>query len=404
MTTTVFGLRLPEPGATSAEFFDPRALDIAFPLISEWGTPPVLGTPTGGQISILDQVTGASAALFGNFAPFPSPLDYATVPAFQAAINTWLSGIQAVRVRSIVLTQTHPSEGPITVTIQLDSNRPTANDVATIWTWADVLARDPLYEFATDDGAFISGGGGSDTITGTDGNDTLDGGAGNDRLQGGDGNDVIFGGAGRDTIDGGRGNDTLDGGRGNDLIFGGGGNDRLRGRDGNDTLDGGNGRDRLWGDAGNDFLQGKAGNDTLYGGAGADTLEGGAGDDILFGGGGHDLLRGGTGDDVLDGGGGRDTLSGGSGNDTLTGGSGADRFIFSRGSGADLITDFSVAQGDILQLARNLTGSMRTGAEVVQHFGTVIDGRAALYLATGDSIMFEGIANLSDIAANIEVF
>lgn len=66
----------------------------------------------------------------------------------------------------------------------------------------------------------------------------------------------------------------------------------------------------------------------------------------------------GNGDDILRGGAGNDQLYGGGGNDTLTGGSGADRFYFSmygvdntaRHDGADVITDFNVADGDRIVL------------------------------------------------------
>lgn len=62
---------------------------------------------------------------------------------------------------------------------------------------------------------------------------------------------------------------------GNDLgnfLFGGAGHDRLSGYNGNDTLDGGEGNDRLEGGNGADTLIGGVGNDHLYGGSNeADT-------------------------------------------------------------------------------------------------------------------------------------
>jgi Ca2+-binding RTX toxin-like protein len=169
-------------------------------------------------------------------------------------------------------------------------------------------------------------------------------------------------------------------------------NDTLFGTAYADEIHGGNGADVLFGYAGNDFLFGDAGNDTLIGGAGADALNGGAGFDtasyaaatnsvyvnlaanigafgdaqgdtfnsiekvvgsnhidvlvandagiVLEGGGGHDYLTGGAGLDNLMGGSGDDTLEGGDGWDVLIGGSGADRFVFHRGDGPDVITDF----------------------------------------------------------------
>lgn len=99
-----------------------------------------------------------------------------------------------------------------------------------------------------------------------------------------------------------------------------------------------------------DYLIGQGGDDTLSGGVGSDRLEGGSG---------NDTLRGGTGNDILSGGEGDDLLVGGTGNDILTGGDGADTFqwlsgddINSEGGMAtDTITDFSVADGDVIDLS-----------------------------------------------------
>ncbi|MDO6673788.1 VCBS domain-containing protein, partial [Cobetia amphilecti] len=117
------------------------------------------------------------------------------------------------------------------------------------------------------------------------------------------------------------------------------------GTDGNDTLTG-DGDGPFYAD----YLIGQGGNDTLSGGEGSDRLEGGSG---------NDTLRGGTGNDILSGGEGDDLLVGGAGNDILTGGDGADTFqwlsghdINSEGGMAtDTITDFSVADGDVIDLS-----------------------------------------------------
>ncbi|MBX9698311.1 MAG: type I secretion C-terminal target domain-containing protein, partial [Acetobacteraceae bacterium] len=107
-----------------------------------------------------------------------------------------------------------------------------------------------------------------------------------------------------------------------------------------------------------DRLSGRAGNDTLGGGDGNDTMEGAGGRDSLVGGAGNDVLVGGRGADAL------------------TGGAGADRFLFSAANeGTDTVLDFSVAQGDRL----DLTGILGAGP----------DGQAALlaggWLAFQDS-------------------
>lgn len=122
-------------------------------------------------------------------------------------------------------------------------------------------------------------------------------------------------------------------------MFGGAGNDVLKGYGGHDELRGGQGNDRLYGGDHNDKLYGNEDNDSLYGDGGDDYLEGGAGNDIL------------------NGGSGRDTLIGGSLKDELTGGSGADIFRYAtpdqspRGSGRDIIRDFSRKDGDKIDLS-----------------------------------------------------
>jgi serralysin len=242
---------------------------------------------------------------------------------------------------------------------------------------------------------------GNDTLFGEGGADTLDGGAGSDFLHGGADNDTINGGADGDTLRGDFGDDTLNGGDGNDRLLGDGGanqaisgndtlngdagNDALYGGDGNDILNGGTGDDKLFGDliaasdtftgndtinggAGNDFLYGHGGNDELRGGDDNDIISGDDGNDMLYGDAGIDNLYGGNGIDQLFGGDGTDTLRGGAGNDQLTGGAGRDRlfgeggadtFIFEAENAFDDITfvrDFSVAEGDILDITSILDG------------------------------------------------
>jgi Ca2+-binding RTX toxin-like protein len=97
-----------------------------------------------------------------------------------------------------------------------------------------------------------------------------------------------------------------------DRIFGQDGNDTLLGGEGNDYLDGGLGNDVIYGQDGNDSISGAFGNDRLFGGAGADTIFAGWGNDAIYG----------------------------------DGGTGADVFIFAANEGLDVISDFSMTQGD----------------------------------------------------------
>lgn len=197
----------------------------------------------------------------------------------------------------------------------------------------------------------LRGANGDDILYGGDGNDILYGGTDTDQLFGGDGNDVLRGENGHDLIEGGNGVDWLIGGNGNDTLLGGADRDYLRGEAGNDTLSGGDGDDDLRGGVGDDNLYGGAGNDTMRGGSNTDRMFGSVGDDNLSGENGNDTLYGENGTDILSGGNGNDTLRGGRGNDTLTGDGGNDRFVFDVDSGADTITDFSVAGAETLDFS-----------------------------------------------------
>ena len=103
---------------------------------------------------------------------------------------------------------------------------------------------------------------------------------------------------------------------------------------------------------------------------GDDKLYGGAGNDVLYGQGGDDMLSGGAGNDVLLGGSGDDTLTGGAGDDMLTGGLGVDSFVWQLGdqgsAGAparDVITDFSLADKDVLDLRDLLQNEVGSGGD-----------------------------------------
>jgi serralysin len=247
---------------------------------------------------------------------------------------------------------------------------------------------------------YLSGDDGANELRGFGGEDELYGGSGDDTLEGGAGADYLHGGAGIDTASY-QGSDAYvvasllpdywTHGDAKDDIFvsienleGSDHNDGLRGNDDNNTLWGGLGDDILRGHGGADMLYGEgsgrtpggpSGNDTLYGGDGDDTLFGdrasrvsdGAGEDTLYGEVGKDVLYSGGGNDALDGGADDDILDGGTGRDTLTGGVGADVFQFEQfvnyfegtitydsgvgAAGRDVITDFSRAQGDKIDLS-----------------------------------------------------
>jgi Ca2+-binding RTX toxin-like protein len=249
----------------------------------------------------------------------------------------------------------------------------------------------------------LEGGTQADRIHGYDGDDVIFGGGGSDRLLGGAGNDTLYAagrtgeGFGQLSAQGEAGDDTLAGGLGPDTLNGGDGLDRLMGEGGNDVLDGGGGRDFMRGGDGADSLSGGAEFDDMHGNMGADTAAGGEGDDwvvggkdndVLFGDAGGDLVYGNLGDDTCDGGGGADILRGGQandillagagddfvsgdrGDDTVAGGAGADIFHGSQDAGLDLVLDFSLAEGDRVQLDPGTTYTLRqSGADTVIDMG-----------------------------------
>jgi len=190
----------------------------------------------------------------------------------------------------------------------------------------------------------------ADKITGSSSANTLDGGSGDDLISGAAGNDAIYGGSGDNILDGGDGDDSIFGDEGKDQITGGAGDDVIYGQGGFDIINGNMGKDAIRGQDGNDWVVGGKDNDQLYGGAGDDIVYGNMGDDFCSGEAGADLVRGGQGDDYLEGGEGADWMSGDRGNDQISGGAGADTFNFFIGAGIDLITDFSVADGDRIRL------------------------------------------------------
>ncbi|MEP3845713.1 MAG: M10 family metallopeptidase [Paracoccaceae bacterium] len=245
---------------------------------------------------------------------------------------------------------------------------------------------DSLYGGAGDD--VMSGDAGDDYMRGDAGDDIMNGADGHDRLQGGDGIDLLIGGEGNDTLDGGNerdelhggaGDDSLKGGRGDDTIVGGTGADSVRadtgndeiiagvGRDtidagaGNDLIDGGDGADRILAQIGDDTIMAGEGDDYISASSGNDIVYGDAGDDTVIAGDGIDFIDGGEGNDSLSGGNGDDKIIGGLGIDTMRGGAGADIFVFNNiQTTADVILDFRVDYGDVLDVSGLLSGSAYT--------------------------------------------
>ena len=111
--------------------------------------------------------------------------------------------------------------------------------------------------------------------------------------------------------------------------------------------------------SGIDNVIGASGNDTMTGNEVDNMLKGNGGNDVLYGQGGNDTLIGDAGNDTLHGGTDNDLIYGGSGTDILYGESGSDTFVFeaaSAFSNIDTIKDFSLGEGDIIDISDILTG------------------------------------------------
>ncbi len=224
----------------------------------------------------------------------------------------------------------------------------------------------------------------------------LEGNAGDNILDDGDLNSSIFGGL----------VDLLYGDAGDDTLIGGGGADRLDGGLGADSMAGGIDDDTYIVDDALDVVveEADAGYDQVsasvshtlsdnverlrfsgtadINGTGnllANRMSGNAGANILDGGEGNDWLSGAGGNDTLIGGGGADRLEGGLGLDSMTGGLGADRFIFGSASEAhgDVISDFTAAQGDMIDLRPIDANAALLGNQVFAWIGGALFGSVA---------------------------
>jgi Ca2+-binding RTX toxin-like protein len=127
------------------------------------------------------------------------------------------------------------------------------------------------------------------------------------------------------------------------------------------SINGTTGDDLIRGYAGSDVINAREGDDLVFGGADNDTLRGGSGNDWLYGGQGNDTVYGDAGNDVL---------IGGAGDDNLYGGAGADVFKWQLGDqgstsapAIDVVKDFAVAEGDVLDLRDLLVGDTHQGLD-----------------------------------------
>lgn len=129
-------------------------------------------------------------------------------------------------------------------------------------------------------------------------------------------------------------------------------------------------------------------------GSGNSTRAGG--DDVIYGGAGDDLIFGQEGDDVI---------YGGLGNDVIYGGSGADSFVFmDANEGVDTIKDFSVAEGDILDISNILTGFDPLTDALTDYVNVTGSGADTIVQidVTGTGANFQTIAILEGVSVDLD--
>lgn len=205
------------------------------------------------------------------------------------------------------------------------------------------------------------------TINGLDGADSLTG-----RL----GNDTLNGGSGADTLSGGGGNDWLDGGLDIDLLIGGTGNDTYVVDNALDVV-----TEAAGAAGGVDEVQTSVSytlsanveNLTLTG-SGLIAGTGNTLNNVITGNGASNTIDGAAGNDTIFGGGGNDRIIGGAGTDALSGGAGADSFAFfvgdSTGGARDVITDFLISEGDVIDVSGMDANTATVALDMFEFVGT----------------------------------
>ena len=259
-----------------------------------------------------------------------------------------------------------------------------------------------------------------ENLIGSPFNDTLVGDGNDNAFKGGAGFDQFYGGTGIDTVD------YSDAFTGVTVVLwnaqatndGQGAADYLNNIE---NLIGSRFNDILIGDGGDNVFKGGAGFDQFYGGSGSDTVDyrdataavmanlttDGASND---GQGAYDYtnsienLIGSAFGDSLIGDANGNSLSGAGGNDFMMGAGGADGFVFNSGDGLDVITDFSLADGDKLFLQSNLNGSgITSGAQALARTFDA-GGNAVIDLGGGNSVALLGVSTANLTVGDFIVF
>jgi Ca2+-binding RTX toxin-like protein len=276
----------------------------------------------------------------------------------------------------------------------------------------------------------LNGLAGNDVLVSNDGDDILDGGKGNDRMSGGNGDDTYYVDSAGDKITETASNSNGDKvyasanfslenadhvenlsleGKGNINATGNGLDNVLRGNSGDNRLDGGKGNDDLFGGDGDDLyiIDSKQdditeakndGNDAVGSSSMSIDLRNFSNiEDVFLFGKSNLNATGDSGSNELTGNDGKNELRGGRGNDVLTGEGGSDDFVFVRGDGKDVITDFSASgkEHDVIDLS-DFGGKLKFGNLDIDKLGK---HDVDIDFGKGDHLILENV-NIKDIDAS----
>lgn len=205
------------------------------------------------------------------------------------------------------------------------------------------------------------------------------------------------------------GGDTLVGGEGNDIIFGDAVNtDSLATAHGIDVPPGsgwevfaqleagGSASDPSWSRADTILYIRAHAEELAVESSGSGNSGRNGGDDVIYGGAGDDLIFGQEGDDVI---------YGGLGDDVIFGGSGADSFVFmDSADSVDTIKDFSVADGDILDISNILAGFDPLTDALTDYVNVTGSGADTVVQidVTGTGANFQTIAVLEGVSVDLD--
>ena len=113
-----------------------------------------------------------------------------------------------------------------------------------------------------------------------------------------------------------------------------------------------------------------------------------------------DAMTGNDANNRLLGGKGDDTISGQAGDDHFIGNGGADSFVFTTGFGTDYIKDFNTAKDMLVLDAELWGGGVKTAAEVIHDFASVVGGELVLDFGISE-IVFKNLGSAHGLESQI---